>query len=294
MVWLSNEKGMTKMKKRNLFVLAAVSAMILPACAAMADVVAIGDSSNEVEEAATDIEVSEEEAEAPAASDQVNADVIWGEWYGAGYIGEYDYSLHGDAYIFPDGTLSDGTNLLPYEKTDDTHFTVSGMDGLTITGEYGQLTQEEIEEYDVGDYSMFYHEVGSPRIILTVSLPDPNNPLATYEVSTSSIFLKQTGQSEFIKLILDGRTWKIGDNTLKIADGTLDLNNGSNSGTISCGTDGDATRVMFTWDGSSSISYLVTQVTDSSITLSNKDNEADIITLELSGDAETVQEAVTE
>lgn len=266
--------------------------MIFPASAAMADVVALGDAANEVEEAVTEIEVSEEEA--PAASDEVNADIVWGAWYGAGSVGDYSYSVHGDAYIFPDGTLFDGTNVLSYEKTDDTHFTVNGVDGLTITGEYGLLTEEEITEYDIGTYNMYYHEAGSPRILLTVSLPDPNNPLATYEVSTTSLFLKQTSQGEYIKQILEGRIWKIGENMLKIENGTLDLNDGTTTGTYHCGMKDDAIRLIFYWDGGGSVNYLVTQVTDSSVTLTNEENEADTITLELSGEAEAVQEAVTE
>lgn len=275
------------MKKKSLFVLAAICTMLLPVHASLA-------YANEAEEAVSEVVVSEDETEAAAPSDQVNADVIWGEWYGAGHTGDSAYSMFGYAYILPNGIISDGTNTALYEKTDDTHFTVSGMEGLMITGEYGQLTAAEIRDYDIGDYSMFNRVPGAPRILLTVSLPDPNNPLATYSLATTSIFLKQINQDEYVKYILDGKIWKIGENTLKIVDGTIDLNDGSNTGTIEFLTRKDKVAVWFNWDGSGMVSYLVTQVTDSSVTLTNEDNEADIITLEFSGDAEPAEEVETE
>ena len=155
------------MKKR-LFILSLVFAMSVSANVMAETAAEAAETTAETEEAAETEDTAAEEA--PAGSSFSADNLFWGRWYGVGQIGESDYTTYGELNITPDGMITGEEWSAPYEVTDETHLGFPGQEGMTITMEYGTLTQEELDSYGVKHMDFAVDAVGSPRIILTVSL----------------------------------------------------------------------------------------------------------------------------
>ena len=276
------------MKKLSL-VLALVFVLSLFSTAAFA----AGEENDALGEVVAAVEELVESAGAKTAAPASDIPAIYGNWYGVSYVGIGELALGGDFYFLPDGSISDGTMSLPAEMTDESHFVISvseeevGIALTGVTGECGTLTEEMIEEYKVEDRGFFDVSIGAPCITVTASMMDSSNPLAPTEVSATTLFLKRLTQEDFLEMVMLGKTWKIGENTLTIdSEGQLDLNSGAVTGSASWLSEGDMPMtVRFSWDSGADVKYVPTAMDEGSITLVNIENPDDIQVLELQGEA---------
>lgn len=249
-----------------------------------------------VEEAAEAVE-EDAEPEAAPVPETVFSGTLMGQWYGTHYSGDYSMSISGEFFYLPNGTiLTEDGYVIQLETKDDTHFTFAlpeefGLEGVTLSAETGTLTQAMIEEYSVSEVSYIDSSIGAPCIIVSVTGMDNSNPLAPVEITTTSLFLKYTRQDDYLELLMAGKTWKIGDNTLVIdAEGNLNLNDGAATGSVYWSyNDETPLYVNFYWSSGADIYYIPTEVTVSSITLVNRDNESEVVVLEYQGEAPAVE-----
>ena len=231
-------------------------------------------------------------------------DPAFGHWYKMGYIGSY-VNIDSDVFIYPDKEVVIGEQSFPAEFTEDGSITLDvtgyeGSEGYTVTAEVSPVSEESLAEYEVekDEYAWVQYSDASSQMIVTLTYPDPQNPLATSPKTTTVYFLKMTGQDDFLENFMCGKTWKIGSNLLAIdAEGKLNLNNGASTGStyfFSNRDEGTAMDVEFSWDGGGYIKYLPTKVEAETIILQNKEDAADVLTLELDSELEAAPEAMTE
>lgn len=253
---------------------------------------------------AAEAEAVTEAAEEPAAVVETIMDPIFGIWTKVGYLGEY-LSINNDLYIYPDLTvILDGQNYQIEVKEDGT-FSVDlsrtpGAEGITVTGAISPLSDQSLADYGIekDDYYWLDCSAKSQQLILTFTVPDQSNPLAPSTKTTTVYFLKNKGQSEFLRNCIRGKVWLIGTNKLAIdADGGLSLNAGASTGSSYCNSDtnaGISMCISFSWDGGGSFKYIPTLIDADTIELQNMDNPSEVLTLKLDSVLEAAPEAMTE
>ena len=247
----------------------------------------------EVDAHDTDIDAHDADVSDPA-SPIINPAI--GAWERKGIEGEW-MSLPGlsyNYYIYPDGTVTntDGSLQLPVQYSDDGSFTIdtSGEEELakyTVTGRISTISQESMDRFNVKkdtEYLDFSDDAN--QLILTITYPDPKNPLAASPSVTNVYLLRKTNQATVIKNFITDKVWKSGENTLKItSDGLLDLNDGVSTGTYSVYEDNDsplylASRVVFRWDNGGTVKYAPVMISENSIHLQNIDNPDEVLAFE--------------
>ena len=269
-----------------------VLAMAMPAAFSAAETEAVSEAAE-----------SAQAAPVAVVSESV-MDPLFGNWYKMGSIGDY-LNIDSDCFIYPDMKAVVGEQTFPVELAEDGTFTLDltgaeGAEGFTVTGEVAPVSDESLTAYEVekDKYEWLQYSPASYQLILTFSYPDPQNPLASTPKTTTVYFLKMSGQDDFLENFMSGKVWKIGDHTLSIdAEGKLDLNNGGSTGSTYVFTNRDEgipMGVEFSWDGGGYIKYIPTKVEAQTIVLQNKEDAADVLTLELDSVLEGVQEAMTE
>ena len=226
-----------------------------------------------------------------------------GSWYNVGLEGGSLGLPSGAYYVFPDGSVTNhdenlGVSLI---LADDGSFTVdtAGIEELadyTVTGEIMPLSEESLAQYKVnkGANSWVNYSEDSKQLILTVSYPDPKNPLATSPAVTTVYFLRGNDQSGFVKEFMSGKTWKIGDHVLEIdAEGNMNLNDGAATGRFRTNPDETSqyisATVLFSWDKGDTIKYAPVLVGVNTIKLQNLDKPDEILELDCMGAGEAAE-----
>mgnify|MGYP007101921406 CR=1 FL=1 len=211
-------------------------------------------------------------------------------------------------YIYPDGTISDGSfkYLLSADLQEDGSFTIDTsaydeLEGYTITGEITPLEEKDLEEYNINKetYSdMLDFSYSANKMLVTVTMPDPKNPLAATPATVSLCLLRYTDMRSYFKTCLYGKIWKSGDNVLEISEeGKLSLNNGQAEASIYVNTatsDGEdeysdfisslriPVKVSFYWKEGGHIYYAPVLLTaDNKIYLQELGGNEEMLILEL-------------
>ena len=215
-----------------------------------------------------------------------------GLWDNAGYVGDYDFEIASDLYVYPDCYIQFSEIVLPFTIVDETHYTAEYDDGIWIEAEYGQLTEEEIEEYDVTEYSFYYAQVGDPRLLVTVHYPDYSNPLVPTEESTTTLMVKYSDQSGYFENLLTGKCWSIGENLLEIdTEGEMSLNGGLSTGSIYFTRDSEKrVKIQLSWDNGKYFNYYPTGLSEDSVELTNVDKPEEVLLLVFEEELDEVEE----
>ena len=247
---------------------------------------AISALAEETEETVTEMAETVEAVETEIdAEDTVDDELIANPFYGVWYACGDNVGSGGDIYILPDGTFLIGTETLRYEQTDDTHIQIQADEDSTLIGEFDLLTQEDIDEFGVSVNltSLYDASIGAAKIVFTLSYPDPENPLATSPATDQILALFRPDQGDFLRMVMAGKTWKIGDHTLEIDEnGNLDLNNGASTGLADWGKKTDSPMyVAFRWKDGRNVEYIPDVSTAEQIELVQIGDPDDVITLVL-------------
>lgn len=254
----------------------------------------------------TDSETETVTAETPAPESSYNAAV--GEWY---LLARDNFGVKLNTYtkyfIFPDGTVTDEHNSFAFQAafSDDGSLTIdtSSLEetkDFTVTGKIAPASEEDMQQYEIKEDLSFIN-YSSNQMILTISYPDPSNPLATTEAVTTGYFLRTSSQIDFLQKFMYGKTWKIEDHTLVIdTDGHLNLDNSASTGKASMKNVNDPSLYMpahisFRWDNGGTVTYLPVLIDESVIHLQNIDIPEEILILEdISPAGQTEGETPTE
>lgn len=251
---------------------------------------------------AEETEVAETEvAEVPEKSEQ---DLFWlssiyGQYYGCASEGDDDVELRGETlYIIP--------NNIAVIETDEPLILPYSYDGTTLTFDLSSIETEDIKGTMSGvfgemkpledEISFAFTDAESPALYITVgsSYTDTSDPLnvkeATSEATTQ--FCKETYQDDLVMSVLVCFDWKTGDNKLSFGqDGSLSLNDGATTGSYNVSVDSE---IEFRWDDGASVYYNITDMTNESMTLVNKDDASNVLVMNIEGFSATFNELVGE
>ncbi len=236
---------------------------------------------------------AEEAAEEPASAQSYVTDQspFCGVWSGRGYVGDNYYRIGGTLFVMPDMSITVGDTSGTCTEVDDSHVAFASEmlpEGVSVTAEVGTISQEELDTLAGGKSDV---AVGGARLLVTVTHPGDNkNPLAAAsEAETVSLFIKNVNQADYLKALLTGKTWKIGDHTLTIdQDGNMSLDDGSVTGSTYFSRDSDKgidMYVEFRWSTGGHIIYFPSKITADSVALVNIDDPSEVQLLTLDGTA---------
>ena len=289
-------QGGISMKKQSIFC-SILAASVLASAPVLAAGNAVTSSIKEAEAAAeTSVDAIAETAGEIISEDAAPAlitpqtDEICGEWFNAGYIGEYKLTLAPifKFYVLPDGNFGIPGEMYTYESLGDNTFKAdlpadyaAYADAITI--ELGTVQEGDMEKYGFSEDSSYLTAVGSPKLTVTITVTDTSNPLATNagNLVGETVFLKDPTYSDLANVFMLNKSFNIGSNLLAIdSEGNLDLNSGANTGKISFNYDEQyAAVVTFRWDTNANIKYYISSISANEIVLVNMEDEADVLTL---------------
>ena len=237
------------------------------------------------------------------AAGNETANAATGSWVQKGQDGQ-QLNLPGPTYIYyiyPNGSVtnSDGSFRLHAELSDDGSFIIdtSGIEELadyTVSGQVMPISRESMDWFKVKTYDDKYIDYSdiANQLVLTISYPDPGNPLAVSPAVTNVYFLRSNSQATFFKNYISDKVWKIGDNILNIgSDGSLNLNDSESTGNYSIYENKETSsyinaKAVFRWDNGGIVNYVPVQVSGDRIQLQNIDKPEEILTLEYIKDME--------
>ena len=265
-----------------------------------------------VDEAAEDVAVVEETENAESAPGQdIDINSAVGKWQKMGTAGMNISFPSAIWYIYPDGTATDNNQEISVslDLQEDGSFTadLSGIEEYaeyTVTGEVMPVSEDDLELYKAL-MSEIYVSYNTDQLILTITYPDPTNPLASEPaVSTVLLLRRTTSLADMLENYMIDTTWKIGENILVIdSEQNLDLNDGASTGRFMVSSDNATApadheadpfnaKVTFKWTDGGTVNYLPVVISADRIELQNMDKPEEVLVLESMDDpvAEAIED----